>query len=348
MENLQLTMPRLGVNDEYVTLAQWLAENGSAVTAGQEIAVIETTKETTEIQAPADGFLFHKIQMGTEARVGETIAVISGDASFSFTEAKESAAAVRITEKAQKLIEQYGVDVRQLEHLHIVRERDVLALVQSAQPVVRSKANDVIVVCGGGLAKMCIDLLRLNKAYNLHGLTDANPNIGPDVLGVPYLGTNDCLPSLYREGYRTAVNALGSIAIDNTSDAFFARKKLFESIKAEGFFLPTLIHPSAQIAPSAQLGEGTLVFENAVIGSSAEIGDDCIINTGAIVSHDCKIGNHARISPGAILAGNVTVGENALIGMGVTVYLGVRIGKNVIIANGQNIIGDVPDNTVIK
>ena len=348
MSVMDVTMPRLGVNDEYVTLTEWLLESGSRVSMGQEIASIETTKEASEIKAEENGFLFYEIEAGSEIKVGSQIAVISSDASYEFVKTGESGYNVKLTERAKQLIEKHNIDIQKLSHLKIIREKDVLPLVEKRQTVVRSKANDVIIVCGGGLAKMCIDLLRLNKAYNIHGFTDADETIGEELLGVPYLGTDDLLSELHQNGYMTAINAIGSIGIDNTKKSFMLRKIIYEKIKDNGFFLPTLIHPSAEIAPTARLGEGTLVFENAVIGSDAQIGDDCLINTGAIVSHDCQIGNHTRISPGAILAGDVKIGENSLIGMGVTIYLGVTIGENVIIANGQNIIGDVPDNAIIK
>ena len=230
----------------------------------------------------------------------------------------------------------------------MIREKDILPLIKSTESIEPSKANQIIIVSGGGLAKMCIDLIRLNKAYGIHGITDPNESIGKEILGVPILGNDDVLPFLHNDGYMTAVNAIGSISIDNTSNLFFLRKKVYDRIKSNGFFMPVLIHPSSRVAISAQIGEGSLVMENAVIGCDAIIGNDCIINTGVIISHDCRIGHHSRISPGAILAGNVTIGENSLIGMGTTIYLGVKIGKNVVIANGKNIMGDIPDNSIIK
>jgi len=348
MSELAVTMPRLGVNDEFVTLTEWLVECGAEVHNGQVIAEIETTKETSEIKAPTDGFLFYEMERGMEVKVGDTVAVIAQSKDYTFEKKDFEKQEIKITDKAKILIAKYNIDISKLPAKSIIKEKDVLELVCEAETINRSKANDVIIVSGGGFAKMCIDLIRLNKSYNIHGITDPDSNIGPDVMGVPYLGTDDELDRLRSEGYMTAVNAVGSISIVNTSGGFFLRKRLYERIKGHGFFMPTLIHPSAEIAPSAQLGEGTLVFENAVIGSEAVIGDDCIINTGAIVSHDCRIANHARISPGAVLAGDVKIGENSLIGMGVTIYLGVRIGKNVIIANGQNITSDVPDNAIIK
>ncbi len=348
MSRLDVKMPRLGVNDEYVTLAEWVVENGKRVSEGDTIAIIETTKETSEINAESEGFLFHKYENGAEVKVDEIVAVITETEQFEFDDNKKDTSNTKITEKARALVEKYNIDVTELSHINIIREKDILPLINNGCNIERNKSNDIIIVGGGGLAKMCIDLIRLNKAYNIHGITDPELSIGTDVMGVPYLGTDDVLGSLRKEGFMTAVNAAGGIAIDNNSNDFNLRRRLYEDIKEQGFFMPTLIHPSAEIAPSAQIGEGTFVFEKAVIGSEAMIGDDCIINTGAIVSHDCKICNHTRISPGAILAGDVTVGENSLIGMGVTIYIGARIGKNVIIANGQNIVGDVPDNTIVK
>lgn len=343
-----MKMPRLGVNDEYVTLVEWKVADGAYVKQGQEIADIETTKESSELLAEADGYIHLLAANDTEIRVDGIVAMITDSPEYSVEKEENNFSSVKITEKAKVLIEKNKLDLSVFVGHTVIREKDVLEKLDSEETVMRSKSNDVVIVCGGGLAKMAIDLIRLNKAYNIHGVVDDNPKTGPDVLGVPYLGTLAELKKIRSEGFMTAVNANGSIAINNQSDAFGRRKKIYGQIRDSGYFLPTLIHPSARIAPSAQLGEGTLVFENAVIGSDAVIGDDCIINTGAIVSHDCMIGNHSRISPGAILAGDVRIGENSLIGMGVTVYLGVRIGKNVIISNGQNIMGDIPDNTVIK
>ena len=345
---VEIKMPRLGVNDEYVTLVSWAVEDGAAVSAGQILATIETTKETSELVCEVAGYIHFLVEADTEVRVNSVVAVVTDTKDYQVEQAASALEGVKITAKAQALIDANDVDISSLAGLSIIREKDVLALLAPANEIVRSKANDVVVVCGGNLAKMSIDLLKLNKAYNICGYVDDIAKPGDSILGVSLLGPIDRLADLRKEGYVVAINTYGSIVSDNTDELFFARKNLFERIKEAGFILPTLIHPSAAISESAQLGEGVLVFENASVGPQAQIADDCIINTGAIVSHDCKICAHARISPGAVLAGNVTIGENTLVGMGVTIFADVTIGKNVIIANGQNIMGNIPDNAVIK
>ena len=51
MQVKQIFMPRLGENDEYVTIGQCLIENDAFVHAGQEIASLETSKETENLGA---------------------------------------------------------------------------------------------------------------------------------------------------------------------------------------------------------------------------------------------------------------------------------------------------------
>ena len=345
----EILMPRLGVNDEYVTIGQWLIKSGEFVNKGQEIASLETSKETDNLIVESDGFVFIEIEAGEDVKVGNKIAVLTDSPKYkSDIPTNSSTINSKITAKAQAFIEKHNLDISSLAHLPLIRTKDVLMLLDSVSVIEPSKSNQVIIVGGGGLSKMCIDLINLNKSYGIYGITDYSIPVGTNILGVPVLGNDEILESLYKEGYLTAVNAIGSISIDNMSKNFSLRKNIYERIKSYGFFMPVLIHPSARIAISARIGEGSLIMENAVIGCDAIIGNDCIINTGAIISHDCRIGHHSRISPGAILAGNITIGENSLIGMGTTIYLGVKIGKNVVIANGKNIMNDIPDNSVIK
>ena len=52
------------------------------------------------------------------------------------------------------------------------------------------------------------------------------------------------------------------------------RSRIQDSVASRNF--PTLIHPSAVISPSAQIGSGTVVMANAVINADAVVGKGCI------------------------------------------------------------------------
>lgn len=351
MNKIDIVMPRLGTNDNNVTIGSWLVDNGKWVEKGTSIAVLETTKETSELEASQAGYLFYNLDAGSDVAVGKLIAVITDDEKFVFPrETRNSVEQFNITAKARKLAEQYHIDLNVFSGKNIIREKDVMEFIGNENVDIQyhHSQNGIVLVAGGGVAKMCIDVLRATHLYHILGITDKNIPVGHSIMGEKILGSDEILSDLHKNGCMYAVNCIGGIARDNQDNLFFLRKEIYTLIKEKGFLLPNLIHPMAMVEDSARLGDGNLVLAGAIVGSEALIGNNCIINTGAIISHDCKISNHVKVSPGAVLAGNVQVGENSLIGMGVTVYFGVKIGKNVIIANGKHIFENIPDNAVIK
>lgn len=124
------------------------------------------------------------------------------------------------------------------------------------------------------------------------------------------------------------------------------RKKLIKTIKELQLRSISIIHSTAYVAASAEIGEGVAILTNAVVNTSAKIGSFCCINTGAIVEHDCKIGHNVFIQPRCVLAGNVTVGDNTVVGIGASVREGIAIGADCIIGGGSFVCKDIPDNSV--
>lgn len=80
------------------------------------------------------------------------------------------------------------------------------------------------------------------------------------------------------------------------------------------------IHPSAVIAPDAQVDPSAEIGPLAVVGAGAMIGPRCriapqaVIGAGVILGADCRIGAHASLS-------------HAVLGRRVYVYPGARIGQ---------------------
>jgi len=71
-----LKIPKAAVSMQHGTLAQWLVEDGQAVTEGQPIYTLEIEKSTMDIEAPATGILKHGADVGTEYKVGHVIGEI--------------------------------------------------------------------------------------------------------------------------------------------------------------------------------------------------------------------------------------------------------------------------------
>lgn len=77
-------LPHLGTADADVLLVDWLVEVGSAVTAGQPIATIETLKAAFEVEADVAGFVLRTLcEAGQRVAAHAPIAVLgaAGDAS---------------------------------------------------------------------------------------------------------------------------------------------------------------------------------------------------------------------------------------------------------------------------
>lgn len=105
--------------------------------------------------------------------------------------------------------------------------------------------------------------------------------------------------------------------------------------------LGVIVHPSAEVAPSAVLGPGTWVQPHAVIASMSRLGLCSYVNRHASVGHHNVWGAFCRINPGAHTAGSVVMGDRVTIGMGALVREGTRVGDGAVIGAGSTVLRDV-------
>ena len=108
-----------------------------------------------------------------------------------------------------------------------------------------------------------------------------------------------------------------------------------------------LIHPSADICPDAELGEGAVVGPGVSVGSLAKVGNNFYAAKGASVGHDVIVGNHTRIGAGAFIGGHTVIGDNAFIGSGALLKDRIHIGDYSVVAIGSAVFSDVAANTTV-
>ena len=198
----------------------------------------------------------------------------------------------------------------------------------------------ILLIGGGGHCKSVLDsLLELNE-YAEIGIVDKEENIGKSVMGVPVVGCDDDLKSLFIEGYKYAFVTVGSIG--NPS----LRIKLFNLLSEIGYEIPVIIDDSAKVSKHAKIKQGVFIGKQCVINADALIQRGAIINSGSIVEHDCQIGDFSHIAPGAVLGGEVVIGENCHIGSNATVKQQVHIGANSIIGMGSVVLQNIDSSRV--
>lgn len=190
----------------------------------------------------------------------------------------------------------------------------------------------IAIVGASGHGKVVADLAE-NLGYVVVFFDDAYPK-QQKIEHWPVVGTFDDL-CCNQKKYPEAIVAIG----DNNTRTLLA-EKLIQS----GFFLPTLIHPTAFVSKYAKVSKGTVIFAKAVVNSFAQIGNNCIINTGAIIEHDCVLGNAVHLSPNVSLGGATIIGDSSWLGISSATKQLVGIGSHTIVGINSTVIHNIPSN----
>ncbi len=134
--------------------------------------------------------------------------------------------------------------------------------------------------------------------------------------------------------YSHAVVALGNNKL---------RISWLEKLLKKKYILPTLIHPTAWVSPSAVINSGTVIFAKVVVQANAKIGFGTILNTGSVIEHDVVLESGVHICPSASLAGGVLVGKRSMVGLGSSVIQNIIIGSDVNLGAGSTVIKNLPN-----
>ncbi|WP_346937786.1 hypothetical protein [uncultured Clostridium sp.] len=109
------------------------------------------------------------------------------------------------------------------------------------------------------------------------------------------------------EEYTYAIPAFGNNKL---------RMEWIEKLEKNKFEIPTLIHPTAYISPSATVSSGSVVEAKAVINTNTKIGKGCIISIGTIIDHDATIGYGCHVDCGAVVKSNYIIAALSKINSG--------------------------------
>jgi acetyltransferase-like isoleucine patch superfamily enzyme len=131
---VEIVVTREDANTDVALISQWLVEDGEQVRRGQPVCVVETTKASVEVEAPAAGALVHLRAEGAEVELGSAIGLVAeNDAELAAARegkgrAQPAAPAERsrkATRKAQELAERHGIDLGSIEKQGFVTAEDV-------------------------------------------------------------------------------------------------------------------------------------------------------------------------------------------------------------------------------
>ncbi|WP_336968667.1 lipoyl domain-containing protein [Sphingobium aromaticiconvertens] len=72
----EILLPKIGFSMTEAQIAEWLAEDGAAVTEGQPLFLLEADKSANEVEAPASGTLRIHAEAGQTYEVGTILGII--------------------------------------------------------------------------------------------------------------------------------------------------------------------------------------------------------------------------------------------------------------------------------
>jgi sugar O-acyltransferase (sialic acid O-acetyltransferase NeuD family) len=178
--------------------------------------------------------------------------------------------------------------------------------------------ESIVLIGGGGHCRSCIDVIEKEGRFSIRGILERPQNPEKEILGYPFIGTDDDIPQLVEEGYNFVIT-IGQIG------AAPARKKIFNLIKEFGGKLPVIKSPLAYISQYASIEAGTMVMHGVIVNASARIGFNNILNTNSLIEHDSRIGSHCHIATGAIVNGGVIIEDEVFLGSGAVTKQNSRI-----------------------
>jgi acetyltransferase-like isoleucine patch superfamily enzyme len=360
----EIRIPKVDSNTEKVLINRWLVQNFEFAEANAVIAIIETSKATFEISAPASGYVYSDIAPEEFTPITQPLGYIFD----TLEECKKFAAQcrkkrtedrtkkstpARATKKASAKAAQLNVSLNEITKKGLITEKDVLEHVPKtprraklyAPPLEPRKAlgiERVLLLCGGRSATQVIEIAQYEKQKRIVGILDDTPEKwGTTLNGIPICGPTHLLKKLFDEKKFDSV----IIAI---STSVAARDRFRTTCIDSGIPLSNAIHPTAFISSGVTLGTGNIICAFCHFGNDTIIGDNNFISAFNSYDHHNVIGNNISTGPGCMVSGSVTIGDNVRFGAGIFVEPLLVIGHDVAIASGSIITTSIEPESVVK
>lgn len=196
--------------------------------------------------------------------------------------------------------------------------------------------GSIIVIGGGGHAKVVISILRKLRRYRILGYTDLR-NCST-LLDVPYLGNDSAILEMTGETRaRSVALGVGQVGLGKRRQEIWAR------LRSAQMSFPSVISPDAIVNEDVILGDGVVVMDGAVINPGAKLGLGVIANTHCTIEHDVTLADWVHVAPGATISGGVTIGQFSMVGAGAIVIEGKTIAAEIIVGAGATVVDDLTE-----
>jgi sugar O-acyltransferase (sialic acid O-acetyltransferase NeuD family) len=200
----------------------------------------------------------------------------------------------------------------------------------------------LVVVGAGGFGRETVEAVRaLNVAgarWRIAGYLDDDPaRHGTVIDGVPVVGGTEELGD---------VPDASVVICTGRPDNYVSRPRIAQALDLPSERYATIIHPSASVSTTSQVGPGTVVLAQTVLTAAVTVGAHVAIMPHVVLTHDDVIGDFATMASGVCLSGDVHVGRCAYLGAGALVREQRSIGSCSLVGMGAVVTRDIPADEV--
>jgi acetyltransferase EpsM len=188
---------------------------------------------------------------------------------------------------------------------------------------------------GTVIASTIIDLMKTDNEWELMGYLNDSGDIGDVIEEYPIVGR-------VKEAQRFNAPDVYFIYALTTVKKAKERVELLESLELPRVKFATIIHPTAVVAHSAQIGFGVVLMPLVVIGPNVSIGDHSQVYAHGFLGHHAKVGDHSFIANNASVGGYVNIHQGAHIGSNSSILERVTVGEWGLVGLGSVVLKDVP------
>jgi len=202
--------------------------------------------------------------------------------------------------------------------------------------------NILLFPFGGNAKDALLSIFSINKInieWNILGFFDDDPSTwSKSCCGIKVLGGLETL----KKHPEAQV-----LAVQGNPNNYLRRGNVIDKLKISEDRFASIIHPSATVAPDAEIGFNVLLMSNVVICTGVKIGNHCFFLPNTVVAHDTVIGNYCCFGSNITVSGNVNMASGCYIGSGSRIKNDLHIGKNVMVGLGSNVVSNVEEGLVV-
>lgn len=203
--------------------------------------------------------------------------------------------------------------------------------------------HDIVIVGAGGFAREVFTWAQDSfgeNGYRFKGyIDDDSQQTLLTNRGLNWLGSISKGPHQYRvQPTDRFLFAIGRIEV---------KARLIETLKEQAAIFLTMIHPTALVAESAEIGQGVVICPYALISDNAKISDFVLINFYASCAHDTSVGAYSVLSPYATLNGFAQIESETFLGTHATVTANRTVGYRSKVSANSVVMTDVPPKSIV-